>query len=59
MDGVSSATGVEIYANYAFSVADKAMETTEDLAQNMVEMIKQANPSAQAAQKGAFIDVLV
>ncbi len=59
MSTVSSATGAEFYMNYAVSVTDKAMETTEDLALNMVEMVKQATPSAQAAQKGAFIDVLV
>ncbi len=58
MDGISSPSGIGFMMDYSFSVTNKAMDTTEAIAENLVDMIETANPtSPPGPAKGQFIDV--
>ncbi len=58
MDGISSPAGIGFMMDYSVSVTKKAMDTTEVIAENLVDMIEEANPTKPAGPaKGQYIDV--
>ncbi len=60
MDGISSASGIGFMMDYSVSVTKKAMDSTEVIANNMIDMLEKANPTKPAGPpKGQYIDILV
>ena len=59
ISGVGSSSAAEVMLDYAIAMTRKAMETQEDLADGLIEMMtqpQQTQPLAPLSVKGEYID---
>lgn len=59
ISGVGSSSAAEVMMDYAIAMTRKAMETQEDLASGLVEMMsqpQQTQPLTPLSVKGEYID---